>query len=81
MTDSGSSTWSGLVVKEKKSRAFNRLLRTEMSSPNGLVCFTNCLLPQEDGKLIEKDLWIDEQRGVILDAQVCLDCALWWIYF
>ena len=43
-----------------------------MSSPNGLVCFTNCLLPQEDGKLVEKDLWIDEQRGVILDAQVCL---------
>lgn len=44
-----------------------------MSSPNGLVCFTNCLLPQEDGKLVEKDLWIDEQRGVILDAQVRRD--------
>lgn len=41
-----------------------------MSSPNGLLCFTNCLLPQEDGGLIEKDLWIDENRGVILDAQV-----------
>ncbi|KAJ7350525.1 carbohydrate esterase family 9 protein [Mycena albidolilacea] len=41
-----------------------------MSSPNGLVCFTNCLLPQEDGGLIEKDLWIDERRGVILDAQL-----------
>ncbi|KAK7036426.1 N-acetyl-glucosamine-6-phosphate deacetylase [Paramarasmius palmivorus] len=40
-----------------------------MSSQNGLVCFTNCLLPQEDGTLIEKDLWIDERRGVILDAQ------------
>ncbi|KXN87488.1 Putative N-acetylglucosamine-6-phosphate deacetylase [Leucoagaricus sp. SymC.cos] len=40
-----------------------------MTSPNGLVCFTNCLLPQEDGSLIEKDLWIDETRGVILDAQ------------
>ncbi|KAF9451525.1 carbohydrate esterase family 9 protein [Macrolepiota fuliginosa MF-IS2] len=40
-----------------------------MTSPNGLVCFTNCLLPQEDGSLIEKDLWIDERRGVILDAQ------------
>lgn len=25
---------------------------------------------------MEKDLWIDEQRGVILDAQVCLACAL-----
>ncbi|KAJ3857613.1 carbohydrate esterase family 9 protein [Lentinula lateritia] len=40
-----------------------------MSSQNGLVCFTNCFLPQEDGSLIEKDLWIDERRGVILDAQ------------
>ncbi|TFK74577.1 Metallo-dependent hydrolase [Pluteus cervinus] len=40
-----------------------------MTSPNGLVCFTNCLLPQEDGSLVEKDLWIDESRGVILDAQ------------
>ncbi|KAF7315096.1 Carbohydrate esterase family 9 protein [Mycena indigotica] len=38
-------------------------------SANGLVCFTNCLLPQEDGGLILKDLWIDERRGVILDAQ------------
>ncbi|KDR75676.1 hypothetical protein GALMADRAFT_248289 [Galerina marginata CBS 339.88] len=36
---------------------------------NGLVCFTNCLLPQEDGSLIEKDLWVDETSGVILDAQ------------
>ncbi|KAJ7018349.1 carbohydrate esterase family 9 protein [Mycena alexandri] len=41
-----------------------------MSTPNGLVCFTNCLLPQEDGGLVEKDLWIDERRGVILDAQL-----------
>ncbi|KAL0571552.1 N-acetyl-glucosamine-6-phosphate deacetylase [Marasmius crinis-equi] len=40
-----------------------------MSFNNGLVCFTNCLLPQEDGSLIEKDLWIDQGRGVILDAQ------------
>ncbi|KAJ4483511.1 carbohydrate esterase family 9 protein [Lentinula aciculospora] len=40
-----------------------------MSSQNGLVCFTNCFLPQEDGSLIEKDLWIDERRGIILDAQ------------
>ncbi|KAF8548988.1 carbohydrate esterase family 9 protein [Imleria badia] len=39
------------------------------SSSNGLVCFTNCLLPREDGSLVEKDLWIDERRGVILDAQ------------
>lgn len=46
-----------------------------MSTPteepsNGLLCFTNCLLPQEDGSLVEKDLWIDANRGVILDAQV-----------
>ncbi|KAI0785857.1 Metallo-dependent hydrolase [Abortiporus biennis] len=40
-----------------------------MASPNGLICFTNCLLPHEDGSLVEKDLWIDERRGVILDAQ------------
>ncbi|EIN06566.1 Metallo-dependent hydrolase [Punctularia strigosozonata HHB-11173 SS5] len=39
-----------------------------MSSPNGLICFTNCLLALEDGTLAEKDLWIDERRGVILDA-------------
>lgn len=43
-----------------------------MAAPtsNDLICFTNCFLPQEDGNLIEKDLWIDERRGVILDAQV-----------
>ncbi|KAK7057577.1 carbohydrate esterase family 9 protein [Favolaschia claudopus] len=41
-----------------------------MSSPNGLVCFTNCLLPREDGELVKKDLWIDERRGVILDSQL-----------
>ncbi|KAJ7169061.1 carbohydrate esterase family 9 protein [Mycena crocata] len=41
-----------------------------MSTGNGLVCFTNCLLPQEDGGLLEKDLWIDERRGVILDSQL-----------
>ena len=40
--------------------------------PNDLVCFTNCLLPQEDGSLIEKDLWVDALRGVILDSQVGL---------
>ncbi|KZT18303.1 carbohydrate esterase family 9 protein [Neolentinus lepideus HHB14362 ss-1] len=40
-----------------------------MTSPNGLICFTNCLLPSEDGSLVEKDLWIDERRGVILDSQ------------
>lgn len=40
-----------------------------MASSNGLICFTNCLLPLEDGSLVERDLWIDERRGVILDAQ------------
>ncbi|KAL1945205.1 hypothetical protein VTO73DRAFT_2056 [Trametes versicolor] len=40
-----------------------------MSSANGLICFTNCLLPTEDGGLVQKDLWIDERRGVILDSQ------------
>lgn len=37
------------------------------ADPNGLVRFTNCLLPQEDGSLVNQDLWIDEKRGVILD--------------
>jgi hypothetical protein len=43
---------------------------TKMTSPNGLICFTNCLLPMQDGSLVEKDLWIDERRGVVLDPQV-----------
>jgi hypothetical protein len=25
----------------------------------------------QDGSLVEKDLWIDERRGVVLDSQVC----------
>ncbi|KAF8622659.1 hypothetical protein AX15_006770 [Amanita polypyramis BW_CC] len=37
--------------------------------PNDLVCFTNCLLSQEDGNLTEKDLWVNERRGVIVDPQ------------
>lgn len=36
---------------------------------NGLICFTNCLLPQEDGSLLARDLWVDESHGTILDAQ------------
>lgn len=48
-----------------------------MSSSNGLVCFTNCLLPREDGSLVEKDLWIDERRGVILDGQVRRSARDW----
>ncbi|KNZ74902.1 Putative N-acetylglucosamine-6-phosphate deacetylase [Termitomyces sp. J132] len=40
-----------------------------MTLSNGLVCFTNCLIPLEDGSLVEQDVWFDEKRGVILDAQ------------
>src|SRR5882762_10845089 len=53
-------------------RSFTPSQLTAMTSNNGLICFTNCLLPVEDGGLVEKDLWIDERRGVILDAQVCV---------
>ena len=46
---------------------------------NGLICFTNCLLAQEDGNLVvEKDLWVDETQGLILDAQVRHFTS--WIY-
>ena len=41
-----------------------------MTLPNALICFTNCLLPMEDGCLVEKDLWIDGRRGIVLDSQV-----------
>ena len=47
-----------------------------MTSPNGLICFTNCLLPLEDGSLVERDLWIDEGRGTILDAQASAAFAI-----
>jgi hypothetical protein len=50
------------------------------TTSNDLICFTNCFLPQEDGGLIEKDLWIDERRGVILDAQVGLLSQVWIIF-
>ncbi|EJD52120.1 Metallo-dependent hydrolase [Auricularia subglabra TFB-10046 SS5] len=39
------------------------------TSPNGLLCFTNCLLVQEDGTLAKKDLWIDERSGTIVPSQ------------
>lgn len=45
-------------------------------SANGLVCFTNCSLVQEDGSLLQSDLWIDNRRGVIVDAQVRLSLFL-----
>ncbi|KAI0251117.1 hypothetical protein BJV78DRAFT_1126814, partial [Lactifluus subvellereus] len=40
-----------------------------MTSSNGLICFANCLLPSEDGSLVEQNLWIDERRGIVLDSQ------------
>ncbi|KZP27636.1 carbohydrate esterase family 9 protein [Athelia psychrophila] len=42
---------------------------TATSSPNGLLCFTNCLLARDDGSFHPADLWIDERTGLILDAQ------------
>ena len=50
-----------------------------VSAYNGLICFTNCLLAQEDGSLIEKDLWVDETQGLVLDAQV--RHFIYWIGF
>ncbi|KAG9127902.1 hypothetical protein FRC07_007748 [Ceratobasidium sp. 392] len=40
-----------------------------MSETNNLVCFTNCLLALEDGSLVSRDLWVDSDLGLILDAQ------------
>ncbi|KAJ3533137.1 hypothetical protein NMY22_g7457 [Coprinellus aureogranulatus] len=40
-----------------------------MTSSNGLVGFTNCFLLQEDGTLLQSDLWVDEGTGLILDAK------------
>lgn len=40
------------------------------ASSNGLIYSTNCLLTLEDGSLVEKDLWVDETHGLVLDAQV-----------
>ena len=54
------STWPCCYLPETRT----------MTSPNGLVCFTNCLLPQEDGSLLQSDLWIDEREGIIVDAKV-----------
>jgi hypothetical protein len=41
-----------------------------MAADNNLICFTNCLLALEDGSLVPRDLWIDSELGLILDAQV-----------
>lgn len=40
-----------------------------MAADNNLICFTNCLLALEDGSLVSRDLWIDSELGLILDAQ------------
>ncbi|KAF8608043.1 Metallo-dependent hydrolase [Ceratobasidium sp. AG-I] len=40
-----------------------------MFDSNSLICFTNCFLALEDGSLVLRDLWIDADLGVILDAQ------------
>ncbi|KAG8714303.1 hypothetical protein FRC11_008982 [Ceratobasidium sp. 423] len=40
-----------------------------MGTDNTLVCFTNCLQALEDGSLVARDLWIDSELGLILDAQ------------
>ena len=37
---------------------------------DGLVRFTNCLVPTETGTLVAKDVWVDQGSGVVLDAQV-----------
>ena len=42
---------------------------------NTLVCFTNCKLVLEDGSVVDQDLWIDEEKGTILDAQVSEDAT------
>ncbi|KAF9268583.1 Metallo-dependent hydrolase [Marasmius fiardii PR-910] len=39
------------------------------TSPNGIVCFTNCLLAHENGTLVKKDLWVDQVTGRILEPQ------------
>ncbi|KAH8828360.1 Metallo-dependent hydrolase [Flagelloscypha sp. PMI_526] len=36
---------------------------------NDLVRFTNCLLAREDGSLVRQDLWFDQAKGIIVDAQ------------
>lgn len=32
----------------------------------------------EDGSLVEKDLWIDERRGIVLDSQVREEWLVWY---
>ncbi|KAF8511988.1 hypothetical protein JB92DRAFT_3096970 [Gautieria morchelliformis] len=51
------------------SRVRNTLITPGSTGRNTLVCFTSCRLALEDGALVARDLWIDEERGVILDAQ------------
>ena len=49
---------------------FRPTLAVMAAESNGLIRFTNCLLPREDWTLVNQDLWIDEKRGVILDPLV-----------
>lgn len=67
----GTESFVYAAVTSKRTRHYGGSfdMPSAMTSANGLICFTNCLLAQEDGSLTEKDLWIDERRGVILDAQ------------
>jgi N-acetylglucosamine-6-phosphate deacetylase len=44
--------------------------RPTKKSNNMLVKFTNCRLAV-NGRLVEKDLWIDSTKGVIIDSQKC----------
>ena len=51
------------------------IMSTTSKELNKLVCFTNCALALEDGSIVRGDLWIDETKGVILDAQVSSRCS------
>ncbi|KAK1225724.1 N-acetyl-glucosamine-6-phosphate deacetylase [Marasmius sp. AFHP31] len=40
-----------------------------MDVSEGILCYTNCSLVQEDGSFVKKDLWVDKVTGRILDPQ------------
>ena len=72
--------WSqlGWLASQHPSQFPPPTFPTEMTSPNGLICFTNCLLRMEGGSLARKDLWIDERRGIVLDSQVREEWFIWF---
>ncbi len=35
-----------------------------------LICFTNCSLTLENGSQANRDLWVDAEKGTIIDSQV-----------